>query len=68
MAHYGFNLQVISDRITLNVKEGRKTLYTFQSPEQMHIGLQKTDKECGFEVLGFKFSGSNSLQMFSMFY
>ena len=68
MAHIGFNFQIVSDRMTLNVREGRNTLYTFQTPEQMHIGVEKNDKECGFDVLGFKFCGTNSLQMFSMFY
>jgi hypothetical protein len=61
LAHLGFNLSLNLDRISLSVKDDRKLLYSFQSPDHMTLSIHKNDHDCGFDLLGFKFTGTNSL-------
>jgi|LauGreDrversion4_2_1035121.scaffolds.fasta_scaffold613532_1 hypothetical protein len=55
MAYLGFSISLNLDRLSVAVKDGKRQLYSFHSPDHMQLSLYKNDRDCGFDVLGFKF-------------
>ena len=65
---YLYNITVFVNSLHVRChSDSDQELFKFQSPHNLRLNLFKTKENCGFDLMGFKFTSINNLQLLSLF-